>query len=567
MYVAGYLLLLLSTTHTTGTLDSIALTLGLHKSIYVNRTLVFVSVVSWMYVAGYLLLLLSTTHTTGTLDSIALTLGLHKSIYVNRTLVFVSVVSWMYVAGYLLLLLSTTHTTGTLDSIALTLGLHKSIYVNRTLVFVSVVSWMYVAGYLLLLLSTTHTTGTLDSIALTLGLHKSIYAVVIDAGSTGSRVLALSFHQSILDDSLKLDDELFIEQEPGLSAYAENPKMGAEKIAELVERAKGFVPQKAWSSTPMVLRATAGLRLLPEGKANALLDEVRRLFANSPFHTTENSVAIMEGSDEGLFAWVNINFLSDRLFGKASQMLAALDLGGGSTQITFPLIDEKQRNKFPSDDVHPLKMFGQQIYVYTHSYLGLGLMAARKAILSMGNPEGSTDLASECINPINKNKKFKYGGKEYTVQGPANPEILKKKRKNPDEGFDETPIVRLKECTDLAKSYLNSQNMTKPDGVLDFEITAFSYFFDRATEVGLLTDIYTGGTVLFKDIKKATKESCMDPNVERPFMCVDLVFISTLLEDGYGFRPDTKIKLVKRIEGHEVSWSLGAAFHFLQNGL
>lgn len=56
----------------------------------------------------------------------------------------------------------------------------------------------------------------------------------------------------------------------------------------------------------------------------------------------------------------------DKMFGKPSQMLGALDLGGGSTQITFPLTDAAQRVKFPADDVHAMKMFGQEIFVYTH---------------------------------------------------------------------------------------------------------------------------------------------------------------------------------------------------------
>lgn len=44
---------------------------------------------------------------------------------------------------------------------------------------------------------------------------------------------------------------------------------------ELLKVAKATVPDTLWSSTPLMLRATAGLRLLPGEKANILLDEVR----------------------------------------------------------------------------------------------------------------------------------------------------------------------------------------------------------------------------------------------------------------------------------------------------
>lgn len=50
---------------------------------------------------------------------------------------------------------------------------------------------------------------------------------------------------------------------------------GAEKIKELVDKAKDFVPQSQWSKTPLALRATAGLRLLPPQQADALIDEVK----------------------------------------------------------------------------------------------------------------------------------------------------------------------------------------------------------------------------------------------------------------------------------------------------
>lgn len=50
---------------------------------------------------------------------------------------------------------------------------------------------------------------------------------------------------------------------------------GAHKLEELLDKAKEFIPENAWSKTPLAMRATAGLRLLPAEQAEALLHEVR----------------------------------------------------------------------------------------------------------------------------------------------------------------------------------------------------------------------------------------------------------------------------------------------------
>jgi ectonucleoside triphosphate diphosphohydrolase 5/6 len=47
-------------------------------------------------------------------------------------------------------------------------------------------------------------------------------------------------------------------------------------------------------------------------------------------------------------------------------------------------------------------------------------------------------------------------------------------------------------------------------------------------------------------------------------MCLDLTFIWVLLEKGFGLRGDTKIFLYKKIDGHEISWALGAAYNLLR---
>jgi len=60
------------------------------------------------------------------------------------------------------------------------------------------------------------------------------YGVVIDAGSTGSRVLGFSFHRSIIDNSLRLDDELWKQVKPGLSFYHEQPENCSHGVISLL---------------------------------------------------------------------------------------------------------------------------------------------------------------------------------------------------------------------------------------------------------------------------------------------------------------------------------------------
>ncbi len=48
----------------------------------------------------------------------------------------------------------------------------------------------------------------------------------------------------------------------------------------------------------------------------------------------ENAVSMLDDRDEGLYAWYTVNFLLGKLH-DISNSIATLDLGGGSTQITF----------------------------------------------------------------------------------------------------------------------------------------------------------------------------------------------------------------------------------------
>ncbi|KAI2571983.1 ectonucleoside triphosphate diphosphohydrolase 5 (inactive), partial [Homo sapiens] len=163
----------------------------------------------------------------------------------------------------------------------------------------------------------------------------TLYGIMFDAGSTGTRIHVYTFVQKMPGQLPILEGEVFDSVKPGLSAFVDQPKQGAETVQGLLEVAKDSIPRSHWKKTPVVLKATAGLRLLPEHKAKALLFEVKEIFRKSPFLVPKGSVSIMDGSDEGILAWVTVNFLTGQLHGHRQETVGTLDLGGASTQITF----------------------------------------------------------------------------------------------------------------------------------------------------------------------------------------------------------------------------------------
>ena len=48
-------------------------------------------------------------------------------------------------------------------------------------------------------------------------------------------------------------------------------------LVELLDAAKTFIPKEYWKTTPITLKATAGLRLLPKEEGDAILEVARKV--------------------------------------------------------------------------------------------------------------------------------------------------------------------------------------------------------------------------------------------------------------------------------------------------
>uniref|UniRef100_A0A8C2E632 nucleoside diphosphate phosphatase n=1 Tax=Cyprinus carpio TaxID=7962 RepID=A0A8C2E632_CYPCA len=375
------------------------------------------------------------------------------------------------------------------------------------------------------------------------------YGIMFDAGSTGTRIHIFKF-QIEPNEAPKLAHETFRAIKPGLSAYADDPEKSKEGLLELLNVAKDTVPETLWSSSPLMLRATAGLRLLPGEKATILLDKVREVFSESLFLYRPDSVSIMDGTDEGMSAWITINFLLGVLHGTETPKVGMLDLGGGSTQITFALQDEKTIQTIPLDYVTSFQMFNISHALYSYSYLGLGLMSARLAVLGgiEGQPlAGPQELVSPCLAP-DYSGQWEHAEVLYTVKG-----------QKAGEPIYETCLTKVEKMI--------YKRVRKIEGVKDVDFYAFSYYYDRAVDLGLI-DESTGGSVKVSDYIEGAKKVCNNMAAggikESPFLCLDLTYISVLLQE-LDFPPDKELKLARQINDVETSWALGATFHCIES--
>uniref|UniRef100_M4A1U8 nucleoside diphosphate phosphatase n=1 Tax=Xiphophorus maculatus TaxID=8083 RepID=M4A1U8_XIPMA len=375
--------------------------------------------------------------------------------------------------------------------------------------------------------------GILPSLSRPANHSRIFYAVMFDAGSTGTRIHVYTFIQKPLP---VLDNEMFHSIKPGLSAYADYPETAGETVRMLLKVAKKTVPRLDWKRTPLVLRATAGLRLLPAAKAQALLDQVQLVFDESPFLVPDNSVSIMNGTNEGILAWISLNFLTGHLNAHATKTVGILDLGGGSTQITFLPKLRKTIESAPDDNyVARFDFLNSTFELYTHSYLGNGLMAARLSTLGALGAEGLEwqVFKSLCL-PSKFRDDWSFGGLTYQVSG------------DQDGRAGYKPCYQ--EVLKVVKGIIHQPHELEDSNVF----YAFSYYFDRAVDAGLISKYNVqGGTVRVRDFKKRAKEACNKmsefPAVS-PFLCMDLTYITCLLKDGFGFKDSTVLQVREQSE-------------------
>lgn len=369
------------------------------------------------------------------------------------------------------------------------------------------------------------------------------YALLIDAGSSASRLHVFEWRSAAADSVPEIQPapatraaneaawQLVVDG--GLSDYAADPEGAGESLAPLLEYARqqlaaaGVEPARA----TLHLKATAGMRLVPEPARSAIMADVRGALEASPFDF--QAAEIISGAQEGLFGWISVNYLLGHLGRGPFTSVGALDLGGASTQITFMPLDR------PESAGARFELGGTTYDIYSHSYLDFGQDVASSAVASRACfpkgypiPEGTRGIPDGALGSGD------FAACQTTIRG-----------------FLERPCEA---------SRCSSMGAYQPPLYGDFlAFSGYGYvssFFGLDPTMSLPELARRGTQYCATDWEQILRDRPAEGQRKYlPSYCFKAAYVVTLLTDGFGFALDTdRVVTAGQIQGADVSWVLGA---------
>lgn len=159
------------------------------------------------------------------------------------------------------------------------------------------------------------------------------YAVVMDAGSTGTRVHIYSWDPS--DAFRSIHQIASTKYRIPLSSLVDKRPEIEDLIKAMVDYADVHIPAKFRSMSTVCLKATAGLRKLSIDHQHFLMSEVQEILGQSGYQFIPTDTGVIPGHEEALYDYMAAVVALEQV------EIGVLDMGGASKQLSYILGEPK----------------------------------------------------------------------------------------------------------------------------------------------------------------------------------------------------------------------------------
>lgn len=204
-------------------------------------------------------------------------------------------------------------------------------------------------------------------------------AVVVDAGSTGSRIHLYAYDFDSNSNPIQINELWSKKLKPGLSTIEPQQKVIDAYLTALFDQAPV-------QNAPVYFYATGGMRLLSYPSQQLYYQLLHEWFEKQTQWTLIEAKTIT-GVEEGVYGWLMMNYELGTLSSSDKPLVGLMDMGGASVQITYPVQDIDMINQ---QDLVQLDLYGRHFSLFAHSFLGLGATEVSHQFLDAEScfPEG-----------------------------------------------------------------------------------------------------------------------------------------------------------------------------------
>ncbi|GFO40951.1 ectonucleoside triphosphate diphosphohydrolase 7 [Plakobranchus ocellatus] len=437
------------------------------------------------------------------------------------------------------------------------------------------------------------------------------YGIVIDCGSSGSRVYVYFWpsHSGNPKDLLRIQQlhdekgEAVVKKvSPGISSFENNPDAASDHIKELLLFAAQYIPEEKHAETCLHVMATAGMRMLPESAQKAILEDLKRdVKKDFKFIAPDNHFEVITGKQEGVYAWVAINYVLDRFSHSAlplghdtvsivhneksktvthtrKRTVGIIDMGGGSVQIAFEVTDQDQIKNIPSPLISEINLGCQDsdlehsYKIYVTTFLGYGANSARERYENMLIQETKSKsqritedgtIRDVCLPPGMSLSGKDALGHQHQFLGTG------------DFSACETALEPLMNLTEpCLKSPCSINGIHQPRIDMSSQFYGFSEFWYSTEDVFKMGGLYDYWT-----FQKKAKDFCSTPwnklqgwykdgNYPKAdehrfrFQCFKSAWMAQIFHRGFSFPTSFKhLVSAQLVNGKDVGWTLGALIY------